>query len=205
MSANHFNDFLSSIASRLRRGLGLDPSDERQLEAWKAKYAQSKADNQDRLESVKDEVRQLEARILQKKAQFDQSRGPVRKILGVEIEQAFRELDRKEKQVSIIARSIEASAIALDKVKELEHAKAHRLTEDDLDQATILTEDAIQENKHIVDALKELQELEHGGLETEPVDVEERLRQMAGPAEEHAGLSEKTLERLKQLQKQTEG
>jgi len=66
----HFNELLSSIASRLKQGLGLGSSDQQQLEAWKAKYAQDKADNQDRLESVKDEVRQLEARILQKKAKF---------------------------------------------------------------------------------------------------------------------------------------
>jgi hypothetical protein len=201
----HFNDLLSSIASRLRQGLGLQPSEQRQLEAWKAKYAQDKADNQDRLESVKDEVRQLEARILQKKAKFDQSHGPVQKILGAEIEQAFRELDRKEKQVKIIVDGIEAVSIALDKIKELEHAKAHRLKEGELDQAAVLAEDAIEENKQVLDALKDLQKLEHGGLETEPVDVEKRMRQMTGAAERDTGLSEKTLERLKQLEKQTEG
>ena len=201
----HFNDLLSSIASRLRQGLGLQPSDQRQLEAWKAKYAQDKADNQDRLESVKDEVRQLEARILQKKAKFDQSHGPVQKIFGAEIEQAFRELDRKEKQVKIIVDGIEAVSIALDKVKELEHAKAHRLEEGELDQAAILAEDAIEENKQVLDALKDLQKLEQGGLETEPMDVEKRMRQMTGGAERDTGLSEKTLERLKQLEKQTEG
>lgn len=201
----HFNDLLSSIASRLRQGLGLQPSDQRQLDAWKAKYAQDKADNQDRLESVKDEVRQLEARILQKKAKFDQSHGPVQKILGAEIEQAFRELDRKEKQVKIIVDGIEAVSIALDKVKELEHAKAHRLEEGELDQAAILAEDAIEENKQVLDALKDLQKLEQGGLETEPVDVKKRMRQMTGAAERDTGLSEKTLERLKQLEKQTEG
>ncbi len=201
----HFNDLLSSIASRLKQGLGLEPSDERQLAAWKAKYAQDKADNQDRLESIKDEVGQLEARILQKKGRFDQSHGPVQKILGAEIEQAFRELDRKEKQVKIIVDSIEAISIALDKIKELEHAKAHRVKEGELDAVSILTEDAIEENKQVVEALKDLQRLEHGGLETEPVDVKKRMRQMAGPPEKEAGLSEKTLERLKQLQKQTEG
>jgi hypothetical protein len=201
----HFNELLGSIASRLKQGLGLGSSDAQQLDAWKAKYAQDKADNQDRLESVKDEVRQLEARLLQKKAKFEQSHGPVRKIIGAEIEQAFRELDRKEKQVKIIVDNIEAISIALDKIKELEHAKARHLKEGELDQASVLTEDAIQENKQVVGALKELQELEHGGLETEPVDVEERMRQLAGPPEKDAGLSEETLERLKQLQKQTEG
>jgi hypothetical protein len=201
----HFNDLLGSIASRLKRGLGLEPSDQQKLEAWKAKYAQDKADNHDRLESVKDEVRQLEARILQKKARFEQAHGPLRKILGAEIEQAFRELDRKERQVRIIVDSIEAISIALDKIKELEHAKARHLKEGELDQAAILTEDTIEENKQAVEALKGLQDLEHGALETEPVDVEQRLGQLAGPPEKDAGLSEKTLERLKQLQKQTEG
>jgi hypothetical protein len=201
----HFNDLVSSIASRLRRGLGLEPSDQQQLDGWKTRYAQDKADNHDRLEALKDEVRQLEARILQKKGKFEQARGPVRKIIGAEIEQAFRELDRKEKQVRIIVDNIEALSIALDKIKELDHAKARRLTEGELDQASILTEDTIEENKQVVGALKGLQDLDHGGLETEPVDVEERLRQLAGPAETDAGLSEKTLERLKQLEKQTEG
>lgn len=201
----NFNDLVSSIGSRLKQGLGLKPSDEKQLAAWKAKYSQDKADNQDRLETIKDETRQLEARILQKKTKFDQSHGPVQKIIGAEIEQAFRELDRKEKQVKIIIDSIEAIAIALDKVKELEHAMARRLKEGDLDQVSVLTEDIIEVNAQVVGALKGLQGLEHGGLETEPVDVQERLSKLASPAEKDTGMSEETRQRLNQLQKQAEG
>ena len=201
----NFNDLIGSIASRLKRGLGLKPSDEKQLAAWRTKYSQDKADNQDRLESVKDEVRQLEARILQKNAKLEQSHGPLQKIIGAEIEQAFRELDRKEKQVRIIMDSIEAVSIALDKVKELEHAIARHLKGDDLDKVSTLTEDIIDENKQAVSALEDLRRLEHGGLETEPVDVERRLRELTSPAEKETGLSEATRERLKQLEKQTEG
>jgi len=201
----NFNDLISSIGSRLKRGLGLKPSDEKQLAAWRTKYSQDKADNQDRLESVKDEVRQLEARILQKKAKLEQSRGPLQKIIGAEIEQAFRELDRKEKQVRIIIDSIEAVSIALDKVRELEHAIARHLKGDDLDKVATLTEDIIEENRQAVSALEDLQRLEHGGLETEPMDVEGRLRQLTSPAEKETGLSEETRARLKQLEKQTEG
>jgi hypothetical protein len=201
----NFNDLISSIGSRLKRGLGLKPSDEKQLAAWRTKYSQDKADNQDRLESLKDEVRQLEARILQKKAKLEQSRGPLQKIIGAEIEQAFRELDRKEKQVRIIIDSIEAVSIALDKVRELEHAIARHLKGDDLDKVATLTEDIIEENRLAVSALEDLQRLEHGGLETQPMDVEGRLRQLTGPAEKETGLSEATRARLKQLEKQTEG
>ena len=101
--------------------------------------------------------------------------------------------------------SIEAVSIALDKVKELEHAIARHLKGDDLDKVSTLTEDIIDENKQAVSALEDLRRLEHGGLETEPVDVERRLRELTSPAEKETGLSEATRERLKQLEKQTEG
>ena len=199
-----FNDFIGSLAWRLRQGLGLKPSDQRQLEAWRTKYAQDKADNQDRLEAIKEEVRQLEARILQKKGKFDQARGTVQEIIGIEIGQAFEDLDGKKTGARIVADKIKAISVALNKIQELDYAMAHHLSEHDLDKLALMTEDNNATTEETFHALKELNALEHARLEAKPAGLQERLSQLSSPPEQQGAISPETLERLRQLQQQAE-
>jgi hypothetical protein len=202
---SEFSDFFSTVTNRLAHGLGLKASDKQQLTQWKAHLAQSKADNHDALEKLKEEIQQVEQRIRLKKTKFDQAHGLTQKMIGREIEQVFRELDRKEKQADIVLSGIEANSLALDKVGELERALERGFKEGQLDAIAVQLEDTFAEVQQADNALKDLEKVGYRAPETASVDVEQRTRELEGTKPAKAALSEATLARLKQLEPASEG
>jgi predicted house-cleaning noncanonical NTP pyrophosphatase (MazG superfamily) len=199
-----FSDFVSAITVRVAQGVGLKPTERQELARWRQKFAQDKADNQDRLDALKEEIHVIEARALQLKAKFDKAHGLVQQTIGREIEQAFRELDRKEKQAGIILNSIEANSIAFDKSKELEDAVARGLKEEHLDLLATKLEDTLADVKQAEEALAELQGIEYAEPGRPRVDVKKRTAELAAGRQPAPPLSAATMERLKQLEKDVE-
>jgi hypothetical protein len=199
------SEFLGAISQRLAAGLGAKASDKQQVAQWKSHLAQAKADNVDGLERLKEEIAQVEQRIRLKKTKFDQAHGLTQKMIGKEIEQVFRELDRKEKQADIALASIDANALAMDKLAELERALERGLKDEQLDAIAVQLEDTFAEVQQADNALKDLEKVGYRAPEAATVDVSSRMRELEGAKPEAAGLSGATLERLKQMERETEG
>ena len=202
---NEFSEFLSTVGNRLAHGLGLKASEKQQLAQWKSGLAQSKADNADSLERLKEEIEQIEQRARQKKTKFDQAHGLTQKMIGREIEQVFRELDRKEKQAEIVLSGLDANSLALDKIAELERALQRGIKEGELDDIAVQLETTFAEVQQVDKALKDLEKVNYQGPETATVDVEERIRGLEGTQRAAATISAATLARLKQLEQDAEG
>ena len=90
----NFEESISAILSKLARFLGIKPTDKRRIEIMEQKLAAAKAGNVDRLEALKDKIRQFEAQVLHKKKEYESARGDSKRIVGGEIERLFRDLDR---------------------------------------------------------------------------------------------------------------
>jgi len=198
-------EFINAMTVRLAQGLGLKASDQQQLVQWKQKLEQAKADNVDALDQLKEEIARIEQRIRQKKLKYDQAHGLTQKMIGREIEQVFRELDRKEKQAEITLSGIEANALALDKVGELERAMERGVTEGQLDAIAVQLEGTLGEVMQADNALKDLEQVGYKAPEEAAVDVEKRMGELEGVKQGEKGLSAGTLSRLKELEKESEG
>ena len=80
---------ISAILSKLAQLLGIRPSEQRRFQLMDRKLAAASVRNEDRLEALKDRIRQLEAQVLRKKRQYEEARGDTKRILGGEIERLF--------------------------------------------------------------------------------------------------------------------
>ena len=203
----NFSDFVSSLTSKLAEGLKLKPNEKERLQQFKEKFVQGRNDNQDSLETLKDDIRQIEARIKMKKAKYDAAHGLVKKTIGQEIEQAFRELDRKEAQAALILRNIEVTSVTLDKIRELEEAANRGVKEEHLDEIAVQLEEAYADTRQTDKALQDLEGVQYETREKESMDIDKRLGELSAtqePKKSEAGLSNATMERLKQLEKETE-
>lgn len=199
-----FTEFFRAMAARVAQGLGLKPGEREQLRRWQAGFEQELRDQQDRWDSLKGEVRKLESRLLQKKAEYEAAHGLVKEMVGQEIEQLFGRMDRQSAQSKLVRRNLDALNTALDKIRELEEASAGGVKEEQLDELAVRLEDALAEVRQADAALDGLAKIEYTGRNREPVDLEERLAEYSDAKEPAVGLSANTLERLHQLEKETE-
>ncbi len=113
-----FSDSVSEILAKLAKMLGLKPSEARRMELMEQKLVSARAANVDRIEVIKQEIRQLETRALKKKKELDEARGDSKRIIAGEIERTFRDLDRLRGRESILTRNIDKLSMALSKLSE---------------------------------------------------------------------------------------
>jgi chromosome segregation ATPase len=202
----NLKELLGSFTSRLAEGIGLKPTDQQELKAWAQKFETHLKENEDRLEDLKEEIRKIEARIMQLKVKLDQAHGMVKRIIGKQIEQALNDLDRKEKRSTIIFRNIDTVSLALDKIREvLEAIAGGVLDEDKIDELTERMKEGLDVLDRSDEARKELEETEYKATEEPEVDIEKRTKELAGQKDSAPYLSEAAAARLKQLEKEMEG
>jgi hypothetical protein len=202
---SEFNDFVGEVTARLARGLGLKPSDREQFLKWRTKFEEDKASNLDRWEQIKDDIRAVEFRLKKHKTEYEASHGKVKEMIGRQIEQGFRELDRKSGQITIVERNLESLTTFIDRLAELEHAKAVGVTEDAADKLAVQLEEGFAQVKDADGALKGLAGVQYEGPEKAPLDVDQRLSELDEAKPSTPGLSQSTAERLKRLEKEMEG
>jgi len=195
-----FGDMISAVLSRLAQILGLKPSEKQRLELMEQKLAAAKANNMDRLEALKDKIRQFEAQALRKKKEYDLAKGDSKRIVGGEIERLFRDLDRLHGQENVIAANIERISVAQAKLEEYKAAKAIGLEEEEFDDIALELQDAFEELKVADRASRDLERVEYQAPEASPVDINRRMAEVAGEQETVTGLSAETEKRLKQLE-----
>jgi len=171
----------------------------RALNAMEAKLEAAKRDNTDSLEALKDEIRALEARALQKKKELDRTHGDSRRIVVGEVERIFRELDRRRGREGVIAANMERIGIALAKIGEAKDALRAGVTEDQFDDIALEIQDLFGELKEADRAARDLEREKYEAPEPSRVDVEQRMAEVAGEEKAPAELSPETEKRLKQL------
>lgn len=194
-------DTISSLLSRLAELLGLKPSEDKRLQAMQAKLAAARADNTDRLEALKEQIRTLEAAALRKKKEMEAAKGDTKRIVVGEIERVFRDLDRLRGSENIITANLEKIAVAQAKLKELVEARAQSVSQDQLDDLALDLQQAFSELRLTDRAAKDLERVEYTAPQRAPVAVDERLAQAEGVQEQPAAeLSEETKRRLAALE-----
>ena len=195
-----FGETISAILSKLAQLLGIKPSEKRRTELMEQKLATAKASNVDRLETLKDKIRQFEAQALRKKKEFEASKGDTKRIVGGEIERLFRDLDRLHGQENVIAANIERISVAQAKLEEYRAAEAKGLEEGELDDIALELQEAFEELKVADRASRDLEGVEYHAPQVSPVNAEKRMAEVAGEQETETGLSAETEKRLKQLE-----
>ncbi len=193
-------DRLGAILSKLAQWLGLKPSEQRRFDLMDRKLAVSRAKNRDRLECLKDTIRELESQALRKKGEYEHSRGDTQRIIGGEIERLFRELDRLRGQETILGANLDRISAARVKIQELVAGRDRGLEEDELDDMALELQGLFEELKVADRATAELEKVAYQPPQTRPVDREQRMAEVAGETETVGGLSAETERRLERLE-----
>jgi hypothetical protein len=194
-------DTISSLLARLAELLGLKSTEDKRMHAMQAKLASARADNTDRLEGLKEQIRTLEAAALRKKKEMESAKGDTKRIVVGEIERIFRDLDRLRGSENIITANLEKIAVAQAKLKELTEARAQSVSQDQLDDLALDLQQAFSELRLTDRAAKDLERVEYAAPQRTPVAVDERLAQTEGVKEQPAAeLSEETKRRLAALE-----
>ena len=196
----NFAGKLGAVLSQLAEWLGIKPSEEHRLQRMGDRLATAKANNADRLESVKDEIRVLESRARKKKEEYDRAGGETKRIVTGEIERTFRELDRLRGQERIIGSNIEKISVAQAKLGELRAARTKGVEEAQLDDIAVDLQNAFEELKVTDSSARDLERVEYAAPEPKHVDAESRLEQVTGSKEASTELPEEMQKRLKELE-----
>ncbi|MCA9209123.1 MAG: hypothetical protein KDA55_12235 [Planctomycetales bacterium] len=195
-----FGETISAILSKLAQLLGITPSDRRRNELLDQKLATAKASNIDRLEVLKDKIKQFEAQALRKKGEYEAARGDTKRIVGGEIERLFRDLDRLHSQEKVIASNIERISVAQAKLEEFKAAQTKGLEEGELDDIALQLQEVFDELKVADRAARDLERVEYEAPKSTPVNAEQRMAEVSGEQETTSGLSAETEKRLKRLE-----
>jgi hypothetical protein len=195
-----FAEGIAAILSKLAQFLGLKPSEARRTELMAQKLASAKASNIDRLEALKDKIRQFESQALRKKKEYEAAKGDSKRIVGGEIERLFRDLDRLHGQEDVIGTNIERISLAQAKLDEYDAAQAKGLEEGELDDIALELQESFEDLRVADRASRDLERVEYAPPKTSPVNAEQRMAEVAGEQETTTGLSVETERRLKQLE-----
>lgn len=170
------------------------------LETMEANFTASKRDNADSLECLKEEIRTLEARALQKKREFERSHGETKRIVAGEIERLFRELDRLRGRETILAASLDRVGVALAKIGEAKAALKAGVSEEQFDAIAIELQELFAKLRESDKAARDLEREEYEVAGPTRVDTEQRMAELTDEAKPPITLSPKTEQRLKKLE-----
>ena len=190
---------ISDVVARIAQWLGIKPSESKRLEALRAKLTTSRATNVDQRETLKDEIRKLEARTKQKKKEFDAASGDIKRMVGREIEGIFRDLDRLRGRENIITGNLDRISVAVVKIDELIVAKTKGVEEGQLDDLALELQDVFADLKESDRATRDLEQERYEAPTSEPVNVEQRMADLEGTEPQVDEISEETKKRLAEL------
>ena len=182
---------------------GIKQSDSAKYRRLKEKLLDTKATYVDRLESLKDRIQTLERKALDKKREYDATKGRVKQVVAGEIDRLFKELDRSKENEAIIGQNIEKANLAIGKLESMEDAQRPGVSEDVFDELAVELKDIYADLKRTDQAARDLENVEYEAPGTSRVDAESRMAELEIPsnsAEETSGeLPQSTVERLKEL------
>lgn len=202
---------ISDLLAQILEWLGLKPSQKKQFQRQERSLREKRAVNEDRLDSLKDQIASVERKVLTKKREYEAAKGDTKRIVGGEIERLFMELDRFRGQEAILARNLEQIALGLAKLAEIRAALDSGVDEGVFDELALELQDIIGELKVGDQAARDLAAVQYAGMSrTESVAIDARMAQLeadalppqeTSPQQRQAseGLSQATRERLEEL------
>lgn len=190
---------LSDLLARLLEFLRLKKTDAAKHDEMERKLRAAKASNVDRLEGLKEQIAILERQARAKKKEYDAATGDTKRIVAGEIERIFGDLDRLKGRETIIGRNIDKVGMAIAKLGELKDARAQGVDEDMLDGLAVELEDIFAELKATDRTADGLDQVRYESPKSKQTDVEARMAELEGRTEPPDGMSQSTLDRLKQL------
>ncbi len=190
---------IPELLQRLLEMLGIKQSDNAKFQRLKEKLSIAKATNVDQVESLKEKIKTLEHKALEKKREYDASKGDIKRVVGGEIERIFKELDRLKGRETILGQNIDKLSLAATKVEELIVAGQQGVDEDIFDSLAVDLEDIFGELKATDKAAQGLEEVTYEAPKSEQINVESRLADLDGTKETAQDISQSTAQRLKEL------
>jgi hypothetical protein len=170
------------------------------LESMETKFTSAKRDSTDGVESLKGEIRALEARALRKKQEFEKSHGDTKRIVIGEIERTFRELDRLRGRETIIAANLDRIGLALAKIAEAKAALKAGVSEEQFDDIAVELQDLFAKLRESDQAARELEKEEYEVTAPTHVETEQRMAELTEETKPSVTLSPEIEKRLKQLE-----
>jgi len=193
-------DTLSAVLSKFAEWLGIKSGQAKRLELMEQKLTAARAANADKLEALKDEIRKLEYRAVQKKQEADTARGDIKRMVIREIEQIFRDLDRLRGRETIITANLDRISVAISKLGELVVAQDSGIEEGQLDDIALDLQEVFGQLKASDREARDLENERYESPERATVDVSQRVGELEGAKETPVELSDSTLKRLKELE-----
>ena len=190
---------ISDLLVKLAELLGIKDSEKRKNEKVLEKLKASKADNIDRLDEVKQQIKSLNRKLLKKKQEMDASTGDTKRIVTGEIERLFSELDRLQNRNTIIGRNIDEISLAIDRLAELEDGQSHGADENVFDEIAVNLDDVFADLKAADLAAEQLNKVQYEASKSESMDVQLRLKSLESESHPVENLSPENAERLKRL------
>ena len=190
---------IPELLQRLLELLGIKQSDNAKFQRLKEKLSTAKATNIDQVESLKEKIKTLERKALEKKREYDASKGDVKRVVGGEIERIFKELDRLKGRETILGQSLDKLSLAATKVEELIVAGQQGVDEYVFDGLAVDLEDVFVELKATDKAAQGLEEVAYEAPKSDQIDVESRLSELDSSKEASQEISQSTAQRLKEL------
>jgi len=170
------------------------------LDGMEDKFVSARRDNEDSLHSLKDEIKTLEARAIQKKRELDQAHGDSKRIVVGEIERIFRELDGLRGRENVVAANLERIRVAIAKVGEAKAALRAGVSEEQFDDIALEIQDLFGTLKTLDRAAADLEREKYEAPAASKVDVDQRMAEVQGAEKAPIALSPETEKRLKQLE-----
>ncbi len=170
------------------------------LDGMEDKFVAARRDNEDSVHSLKDEIKTLEARALQKKRELDQVHGDSKRIVVGEIERVFRDLDRLRGRENVVGANLERIGVALAKVGEAKAALRAGVSEEQFDDIALEIQDLFGTLKMLDRAATDLDREKYEAPVTSKVDVDQRMAEVQGAEKASVVLSPETEKRLKELE-----
>lgn len=170
------------------------------LETMEAQFSASKRDNVDSVESLKEEIRTLEAHALRKKQEFEKAHGDSKRVIAGEIERIFRELDRLRGRETILATSLDRIGVALAKIGEAKAALKAGVSEEQFDEIAVELQDLFADLRQADKAARDLEREQYEVAAPPQVETEKRMADLTEEREAPITLSPETEQRLKKLE-----
>ncbi len=176
---------MKSLIDLIRKLLRLGPANPAQASLEKLELI--KQSNMDSLEALKDQIRDLVARIGQKKAELDDAKIPaLRNTIEREIGELLNEVERLSTREDYIVRNITRISKLVEKLLQNQISREQGVSEGIIEDTTLDTEEVLASMEEEDRAMEQLESRRYRPLDTseaEPVreaeiSLEDRLREI---------------------------
>jgi hypothetical protein len=147
--------------------------------AIEQKLRAMKIENVNNFDELKKKIQQIETKIVLKKTEYDTSRGSVKEMVMLEIEQMFKELDSLKQNQLILNRNINKITQEISKLEQMRDSGLQGLNLDEIDQLALNLEDNFSKLQEVDLVSKDLERVVYHHREENQPELLERLSALA--------------------------